>query len=140
MRTAFLAATWVFVFCVAAEDGRFAWQNRQELADWELNPLAAWMGSALGVQALLGFKATGLVFAFVMAAYCRSRGNGIGKWLTAVAGAVYLLLFLHYSINRLPICREASGIPSSRLYGAPSSISDKWTLAPTFPSLFPSER
>jgi len=125
MRTAVLAVTWVFVFWVAAEDSHFAWQNRHELVAWELNPLAAWIGSLFGVQALLGFKAAGLVFAFTMAAYCRFRRNGIGKWLTAVAGTVYLLLFLHYSINRLPICREARGIPPSRLCGAPSSITDK---------------
>jgi hypothetical protein len=112
MRTVFLLAIWAFVFCVAIDDSHFAWQHRQELPTWEVNPLARWMGSELGVGALLGFKVTGLAFAFAIAAYCRVRHLGFEKWLTWVAGGAYLILFLHYSVNRLP----AQGF-----YGAPPS-------------------
>jgi hypothetical protein len=113
MRTVCLLAIWGFVSYVAIDDGHFAWQHRDDLATWEVNPLARWMASELGVEVLLGFKVAGLAFAFAIAAYCRVRQLGLEKWLTCVAGAVYLVLFLQYAMIRFPHTRilRCSAIP-----------------------------
>jgi hypothetical protein len=135
MRTVCLFAIWAFVFCVAIDDSYFAWQHREELPTWEVNPLARWMASELGVEALLGFKAAGLAFAFAMAAYCRVRQPGLEKWLTWVAGGAYLILFLQYSIIRFPT-QGFYGAPPSRLQGAPSSVAARASVGSP-PFLFP---
>jgi hypothetical protein len=131
MRTVCLFAIWAFVFCVAIDDSHFAWQHREELPTWEVNPLARWMASELGVEALLGFKAAGLAFAFAMAAYCRVRQPGLEKWLTWVAGGAYLILFLQYSIIRFPT-QGFYGAPPSRLQGAPSSVAARASVGLRF--------
>jgi hypothetical protein len=102
MRTVCFLSIWTFISYVAIDDSHFAWQHRDELASWEVNPLARWMASELGVEALLGFKVVGLAFAFALAAYCRVRHLGLEKWLTWVAGGAYLVLFFQYTIIRLP--------------------------------------
>jgi hypothetical protein len=127
MRTVFLILIWAFVFYVALDDSDFAWQHRRELGVWELNPLARWIGSELGVGALIGFKIAGLAFAFAIASYCRVRQRGLGRWLTLVAGAAYLFLFYHYSVNRLPT-QGFYGAPPSRLEGAPPSIAARASI------------
>jgi hypothetical protein len=121
MRTVCLILIWAFVFYVALDDSHFAWQHRDELPAWELNPVARWMAAGFGVGTLLGFKVAGLAFAFAIATYCRMRQPGLGRWLTLVVGAAYLFLFLHYSANRLP-AQGCYGAPPSRLEGAPPSI------------------
>jgi hypothetical protein len=121
IRTGWRAAIWLFVLYVAFYDGYFAWLYRDHLPAWEMNPLARWMAAILGLQGLLGFKAVGLLFAFALAAYCRLRQNGLEKWLTCVAGGAYLILFLHYSVDRLST-QECYGVPTSRLLGAPPAV------------------
>jgi hypothetical protein len=93
------ALSWSFVALVAAYDSHFAWQHRQLMDTWELNPIALWATAAFGLGMVLAFKFVGLSFALGMAVYCRYRRPRLERPLTIIIGAAYALLLVHYSIG-----------------------------------------
>jgi hypothetical protein len=96
MRRLLFASAWVFVFAAAAYDAHFAWKYREVLQNWELNPLARWAGSELGLPVLFGLKFAGLAYALGLAVYCYRRHSPLQWPLTLVTACLYCALSLHY--------------------------------------------
>jgi hypothetical protein len=93
------AILWTFILLAAAYDTYFAWQHRAALESWELNPVAVWAASSIGLDALFAFKALGMLFATTVAWYCRVRYARLGQAMTAIIGGAYALLLVHYVIG-----------------------------------------
>jgi len=87
------------VFVVAVYDVSFAWHNRANFQDWELNPLARELGRLHGLGAVFGFKAAGLGFAVLVAAYCYRCRHWLTIPYTVFSSGVHLALSLHYLIG-----------------------------------------
>lgn len=94
-RIAFISA-WCLIGLAAVHDGRFAWQNREDMASWELNPLARWLLREGGLESLLTVKFAGLLFAMSVAFHCRRKRQRLALPLTMIVGCLYLVLSLHY--------------------------------------------
>jgi hypothetical protein len=116
MRTAGFSVTWSFILAVAAYDSHFAWRYRTELQDWELNPVASWSASVVGLPAVLGFKIATITLAMALAAYCRYRHHRLAMPMTVIIGAAYLLLSVYYFVGQMPQA-GCYGIPKYRLIG-----------------------
>jgi hypothetical protein len=101
MRSIRFTLAWVFIVLVAAYDSHFAWQHRELLLTWELNPLACWTFESLGLEALIVFKAVGLAFAIALAGYCHVRRPRLETPFTLIVGCAYFLLCLHYLVGHL---------------------------------------
>ncbi len=96
-RTAF-ALSWAFIFVVAVYDSCFAWQYRASFELWEQNPVASWAHAHFGLLALLGFKFAMLMFAALLACYCRGRRSLHEYPLTGIIGGASALLMVHYAL------------------------------------------
>jgi hypothetical protein len=118
MRRVLFACAWVFTFLAAAYDGYFAWQYRQVLQEWELNPLVRWAASAIGLGGVLAFKLGGLLFAAGLAAYCRRWRRELAWPLTLTVTLAYALLSLHYYVGS----RQADGTVAQAPPSVPSSF------------------
>lgn len=92
---AFISA-WLLISLAASYDGYFAWENREDMASWELNPLARWLLHRGGIVAVLSLKLIGISFAIGVAMYCRRKRSPLTAPLTIVAVSCYLFLALHY--------------------------------------------
>jgi hypothetical protein len=119
MRNILHGMAWTFIVAAAVYDGLFAWEHRQEFSSWERNPLAAGMVGAVGLPAVLGFKATGLAFAFLVAVACHRRHQRLANVLTGSIGTAYLALVLVYSAGSVRP-EGCYGIPPNRLIGMPA--------------------
>ena len=91
-----LATVWSFVVLAAAYDSYFAWREQAAIDAWEMNPVARWAAGALGVQALIGFKAAGIAYGLGLAVFCHRHYHVLGRRLTTTAGSAYLLLAAYY--------------------------------------------
>lgn len=117
---AFISA-WFLILLAASYDGYFAWDNREDMASWELNPLARWLLGQGGIVAVLSLKLIGISFAAVVAIYCRRKRSRLAASLTMVAASCYLFLALHYlagaftSIDMpfLTLSQEAAASPGA---------------------------
>jgi hypothetical protein len=98
---------WAFVFVAAAYDARFAWDSRDVIASWEVNPLARWLAAHCGLAAVLALKFAGLAFAACVAGYYGRRGKRAAWALTVVVVGAYAWLLLHYHLDS----REAAQRP-----------------------------
>jgi hypothetical protein len=93
---------WTFVIVCASYDSWFAWNHQKELQAWELNPFVCWAAQAFGLATVIAFKASGIIFAAWLAAYCYKRHYGLSQSLTAVAGVAYLLVGALYCADYIP--------------------------------------
>ncbi|MBM4071763.1 MAG: hypothetical protein FJ271_22975 [Planctomycetes bacterium] len=98
MKGILLLAVWLLILLAAAHDASFAWENRHDMASWELNPVARWLLSG-GIGWLLVVKFTGLFFAMAVVFHCRRRRHAFQLHLTLIVSCLYLLLSLHYLIG-----------------------------------------
>jgi len=128
MRNVLHGIAWSFIVAAAVYDGQFAWEHRGELSEWERNPLAAGMVGSVGLPAVLGFKATGLAFAFALAIACHRRHPHLENMLTGSIGTAYLLLVLVYCVGNVRP-EGCYGIPPDRLIGVPAYASAAQPLA-----------
>lgn len=92
---AFISA-WSLIFLAASYDGYFAWENREDMASWELNPLARYLHRQGGIGAVLSMKLIGLSFAIGVAIYCRRKRSPLAAPLTMIAISCYFFLAMHY--------------------------------------------
>lgn len=99
MRRFLFPAVWGFIFLAAVYDSYFAWQYREVLHSWELNPLVRWAAERVGLVAIFGFKFAALVFALALAWHCRRGHHQLGHALTVIAAGAYALLMLHYVVE-----------------------------------------
>lgn len=97
MKSLLLLLIWCLILLAAAHDAHFAWENRQDMATWELNPAARWLLRA-GIGYLFAVKFAGLFFAMAVAFHCRRRRHVLQLPLTLLVGCLYLLLSIHYLI------------------------------------------
>jgi hypothetical protein len=96
MRKILLAISWLMISFAAAYDGYFAWENRNDLATWEVNPLARWAAQAIGLVAVLVFKGIVLALGAGTALYGYRRNRRLVWSMTAVVGVPYTVLSLYY--------------------------------------------
>ena len=122
-----LTAVWSFVVIAAAYDSYFAWREQAAIDVWEMNPVARWAAGALGVQALIGFKAVSITYGLGLAVFCHRHYHVLGRRLTTTAGSAYLLLAAYY------IFCNAVGPP--RLLGRESAQAATATPARQYPSV-----
>jgi len=122
-----LTAVWSFVVIAAAYDSYFAWREQAAIDVWEMNPVARWAAGALGVQALICFKAVGIAYGLGLAVFCHRHYHVLGRRLTTAAGSAYLLLAAYY------IFCHAAG--PSGLLGRESAQAAAATPAGQYPSV-----
>lgn len=101
MRQTWFNLAWSFIFLAATYDCYFAYAYRSVVDDWELNPLARWGVQAMGLPAVLGFKAIGLSFAIAVALYCRRGNLRLEVYLTGAIATAYFALSMIYVIGHL---------------------------------------
>lgn len=100
-----IVLSWLLIAAAALYDGYFAWQYREALGTWEVNPVARWASESFGLSVVLAFKAATVLFAAATTWYCARRNRSLAKGLTGIAGFLYLALSAHYALNlaRSPI-------------------------------------
>ena len=104
MRKWWFGLAWAFILAVAAYDAYFACQYAPVFDIWEMNPLARFGASHLGLGAVVGIKAILLAFATVVALIChRSRRRVTALLFTTCVGAVHLALALQYVVGYLAV-------------------------------------
>lgn len=110
MQRTLIALAWGFTFLAAAYDSYFAWQYREVIQSWELNPLALWAVERVGLVAIFGFKFATLAFAAALAWHCRRGHHVLGHALTLFVVGVYGMLMVHYVLEyqRPPIYELAA--------------------------------
>jgi hypothetical protein len=96
MRSILLVISWLLISLAAIYDGYFAWENRDDLATWEINPLARWAAHAVGLAAVLGFKALVLALGIGIALFGNRRQPRLVWSMTAAVGLPYAALSLYY--------------------------------------------
>jgi hypothetical protein len=77
----------------------FAWHHQAAFHDWELNPFAREVARLHGLGAVFGFKAAGVGFAAVVAAYCYRCRHWLTVPYTVFTSGIHLALSLHYLIG-----------------------------------------
>jgi hypothetical protein len=97
--TALFAIAWTAALLVAAYDCYFAWQYREVLGSWELNPLVLWLAARIGLLAVIGIKLLGLTLAAGLAWHCRRARPPLSRSLTQFVFGVYALLAVHYVVS-----------------------------------------
>ena len=111
---------WLFIFLAAGYDSYFAWQYREVLLEWELNPLALWAARRYGLPAVFAFKFAVLSLAGALAWYCSSRHRHLEQLLTLVIGGAYGLLSLHYVVSHHQSAADESLFGSRAALRAPA--------------------
>jgi hypothetical protein len=124
-----LTAVWSFVVIAAGYDSYFAWREQAAIDAWEVNPVARWAAGALGVQALIGFKAAGIAYGLGLAVFCHRHYHRLGRRLTTTAGSAYLLLSAYY------IFCHVAGPPERGFLGRESVQASAATRAQKYPSV-----
>jgi hypothetical protein len=94
---------WAFIVVVAAADVYFTWSCRDSVAEWEANPVAAWVNSWAGLPGMFAYRVLWLGFAAAMA-WMRTP---LSRLVTPVwgAGHLYLLVLLVQAYPHLPQLR-----------------------------------
>lgn len=90
---------WLSVFFIAAYDIYFAWNFREELASWELNPLVRWAVDHVGLLAILAFKFAGLLLVAALVWHSRRQRRSLAHFLTGFVVGVHALLAVHYVVG-----------------------------------------
>jgi hypothetical protein len=96
MRNILLVISWLLISLAAVYDGYFAWENRSDLATWEINPLARWAAQAIGLVAVLAFKALVLALGVGIALVGNRRQPRLVWSMTIAVGLPYAVLSLYY--------------------------------------------
>jgi hypothetical protein len=99
MKGIVFTAIWCLILLAAGYDGYFAWQNQPHFVNWEMNPFACWLARSCCLEAVVVFKAVGMLFAATMAFLCRRQRNRLALLLTAIVGCCYFLLSVHYLVE-----------------------------------------
>jgi hypothetical protein len=94
-----VSAVWAFILAVTAYDLYFAWSYRRVFEDWELNPLAYYLGQRYGIGAALGFRLLVIIFGAGLAAYCHHTHQRLAVRYTLFVGGVHLVLSVHYLVH-----------------------------------------
>jgi hypothetical protein len=101
MRTRLFLLAWAFVIVVAAYDGFFAWDHREQFTFWEMNPIACWVARLFGLGVVLLGKSMAVAFGASVAAYCHQRRHPLETPYTLVVSGLHLVLSVHYLIGQL---------------------------------------
>jgi hypothetical protein len=94
MKTKWFAATWLFIFAVAALDAGFAWVNRHSMTSWEMNPVMRMLAGTHGPVAAIAVRLLSVVFGVVVVAVARKIWRAAA---TGLIGGVHLMLLAVYA-------------------------------------------
>jgi hypothetical protein len=98
-RTALFTISWLLIFLAASYDAYFAWQYREVLNAWELNPIILWLASVGGIASVFAIKFLSMAFSASVAIACHRRRHRLEIPLTLAVGSIYFVLSFHYLMS-----------------------------------------